>query len=179
MTKPSNIKAVETGSGIAWDEWLEILQPHDKLDHTEMAKIAYAQILKQGRSKSPEWWAQGVTIAYEQHIGRRQPGQTCGGNFSVTVSKTLPGAMDEVLALWSERVANETEFNGVKMVIPGKISQSDKWRYWRTKLEDSSLVSVNIQTKPGGEKSMLAINHDKLNDAKDVGKWRGYWKGYI
>lgn len=43
------------------------------MNHTDMAKIAYEKIMERGINKSPEWWAQGVTIAYEQYIGRRKP----------------------------------------------------------------------------------------------------------
>ena len=178
MQEPKNKKALETGSGIAWKDWLTTLEPHKTLNHTEMAEVAQSKLLEIGKSKSPEWWAQGITVAYEQHIGRRQPGQTCDGNFSVTVTKTVPGAIDAALTAWLGLVANEVKFNGVKISIPGKISRSDRWRYWRCGLADGSKVSVNIQTKPSGDKSSLAINHDKLASAKDVESWRAFWKSF-
>ena len=37
-------------------------------------------------------------------------------------------------------------------------------------MENGSIVSINIQTKPSGEKSMLAINHDKLESSAEVEK---------
>lgn len=93
MTEPKNVKALETGSGIAWKQWVDFLEPLKALDHTDMAKLVYEEIMRAGKAKSPEWWAQGVTVAYEQYMGRRQPGQTCDGNFSVTVTKTVEGDM--------------------------------------------------------------------------------------
>lgn len=72
-------KSLETGSGISWDEWIQFLEPHRQLDHSAMAAVVLERILGEGASKSPEWWAQGVTVAYEQHIGRRQVGQRCDG----------------------------------------------------------------------------------------------------
>lgn len=178
MIEPKNKKALETGSGIPWNTWLRFLKPHAKLDHTEMAKVVYAEIMRAGKSKSPEWWAQGVTVAYEQYIGRRLPGQTCEGNFSVTISKTMPGNMDDALAIWCDAISSQVKFNSVKITIPGKMSATDTWRYWRCGLEDGSRVSVNIQTKPGGDKSALAINHDKLSSSEDVEKWRAFWKTF-
>jgi hypothetical protein len=68
-TKPSNIKSLETGSGISWDDWLDFLKHYKELSHTDMAKVVYEKIMEVGLSKSPEWWAQGVTVAYEQHQG--------------------------------------------------------------------------------------------------------------
>jgi hypothetical protein len=178
MSEPKNKKALETGSGIAWQAWLEFLQPYRELDHTEMAKVAYKEIVRRGKSKSPEWWAQGATVAYEQHIGRRQVGQTCDGNFSVTVSRTVEADMDNALATWSETCEPLTSFNGVKITSIKRISQTEKWRYWRCDLEDGSKVSVNIQTKPAGNKSTLAINHDKLSSATDVDHWRTFWRDF-
>lgn len=75
MQEPKNKKALETGSGVLWDDWIVYLEPHKDLDHTAMAKQALKKIQSVGVSKSPEWWAQSVTIAYERYIGRRQLGQ--------------------------------------------------------------------------------------------------------
>lgn len=39
------------------------------------------------------WWAQSVTVAYEQERGLRAPGQRRGGAFEAAPSKTLPGTV--------------------------------------------------------------------------------------
>lgn len=113
MKQQKNYKALETGSGITWSEWLVYLAPHAKLNHAEMAKAALKRINDVGKSKSPEWWAQGVTIAYEQHIGRRTPGQRSDGNYSVTVNKTVAGNMSDVLAKIIEKMHGVVDFGGV------------------------------------------------------------------
>lgn len=178
-SEPKNRKALETGSGIGWDEWLELLAPHRDLDHTEMAKVALAEIQKAGRASSPEWWAQGVTVAYEQHIGRRKVGQQCDGSFSATISKTVTGGMDEVAERWAGFMASRTELDGVPVEGEPRRSSSEKWRYWRVNLADGTLVSVNMQAKPGGEKTAMAVNHDKLTDAADPDRWRAYWRALL
>lgn len=179
MNEPKNRKALETGSGITWHDWLEILEPHKELSHGEMAKIALDRIQSVGLSKSPEWWAQGVTVAYEQHIGRRQPGQQSGGKFAVTVSKTINGDMDKVLGWWMAYAGEVASFYGVAVEGAPRISQTDKWRYWRRGLADGSRLSVNIQGKPSGTKSTLTINHDNLSATEDVETWRSFWKSFI
>lgn len=176
MNEPKNKEALKTGSGITWDRWLTFLEPHRELNHTDMAKVVYAEIMRVGNSKSPEWWAQGVTVAYEQHIGRRQVGQQCDGKFSVTVTRTVPGDMDAALVLWREAMHDVRDIDGVDVMGEPRITSSDKWRYWKVDLADGSRVNVNIQTKPTGDKSMLAINHDKLSSADDVERLRAYWK---
>ena len=35
------------------------------------------------------------------------------------------------------------------------------------------------QTKTGGEKSSLAINHDKIQEVGDLEKWRAFWKALL
>ena len=51
--KPGNIKALETGSGISWDDWLDFLKDYKDLDHAEMAKVVYEKIMEVGLSKAP------------------------------------------------------------------------------------------------------------------------------
>jgi hypothetical protein len=41
------------------------------------------------------WWAQSLTVAYEQERGLRAPGQRRGGAFEAAPSKTLPGAAED------------------------------------------------------------------------------------
>lgn len=86
--------------------------------------------------------------------------------------------MDEALEKWVKSLDGMTEFDGVKITSEPSISQTEKWRYWRCGLEDKSAISVNIQTKAEGEKSSLAINHDKIQEAGDLEKWRKYWKTF-
>lgn len=177
-------KALETGSGIAWSEWLTILEPHRDLSHPDMAKVALATIVERGTSKSPEWWAQGVTVAFEQHIGRRKVGERCDGSFSVTVSKTFTGDMDDVLQKWVDATAGLTELVGIPIVGDARVSLTEKWRYWRCKLADGSSVAVNIQTKTNTsstsvKKSALAINHDKVPDADSVEPLQAAWRAFV
>ncbi|MGH7218317.1 MAG: hypothetical protein ACREGE_02655 [Candidatus Microsaccharimonas sp.] len=172
-------KAIETGSGITWGEWLEILEPHRDKTHGAIALVAFYEIKKRAVSSSPEWWAQGVTVAYEQHIGRRKVGQMSDGTFSVTVSRTVNGSMDEALDAWIALIGDVREYSGTKVVDAPRISKTDEWRYWRCTLEDGSTLSVNIQEKPGGEKSIIAINQDKLLSEDKLEDTKAYWKGFI
>lgn len=52
------------------------------------------------RGEISEWWAQGVTVAYEQIIGRRVVGQSCEGDFAASASRTVPGDPDSVRDRW-------------------------------------------------------------------------------
>lgn len=173
-TRRTNTDTIARQTGISWQEWVSRLDAEGArdLDHAAIARW----VAKQGVS---DWWAQSVTIAYEQHIGRRIPGQSSDGSFKLAVSKTLPGDMTEVLRRWVAFVEPMSEFDGMKVTRPGVISETPTWRYWRCGLADGSVISVNIQTKPTGEKSTLAINHDKLTSEDDRTRWRTYWKDVL
>ncbi len=136
--QPKNAKSIENGTGIAWPAWEKLLAPHRDLNHTEMAKVTLAEIRKVGRAGNPEWWAQSVTVAYEQQIGRRVVGQSCEGDYSVTVSKTLTGELDATAERWSSFMAGSDELRGVAIVDGPRTSATEKWRYWRCGLDGGS-----------------------------------------
>ena len=86
--------------------------------------------------------------------------------------------MDAALVKWLALTKDVRAFNGVKVTDAGKVSQTEKWRYWRCGLEDGGRLSVNFQTKPGGSKTSMAINHDKLTAGDLVETWRAFWKSF-
>lgn len=169
--------ALEKGTGITWENWLKLLEPHRQENHTRLAEAAYEIILAQGKSDNPAWWAQGAAVAYEQHIGRRLPGQQCDGRFSVSVSKTLALSPEEMLAKWRALADHLVSHREVALSRPPQVSRTEKWLYWRCGLEDGSNVSVNIQAKPGG-KAGLGVNHDRIMSQAEAALWREYWKGF-
>ena len=54
----------------------------------------------------PEWWAQSITVRYEQARGMPLPGQQDDGTFSVAVSRSLRGEPLELLDLGVVRFAS-------------------------------------------------------------------------
>lgn len=173
MYKESQIKRLEEATGISWHKWLELFEPHKDNDHTRLAESASAFLKEHSETTSPEWWAQSATVLYEQYIGRRVPGQRCDDSFSVSISKTIAGRMDEVIELWTNWTQDDERFEDIR------VSSSEKWRYWKANLTDGSKLNVNIQTKPDGKRSSLTINHDNLNSTEDIALWRQHWKDFL
>jgi hypothetical protein len=173
MTKPINTQAIEKATGKPWSYWTEFLDGINaqELPHAEIAK----RVNEHG---SGGWWAQSITVAYEQHIGRREPGQDNQGEFSVSVTKTIPGDIDQALESWLHLAGNKHEFGDVSITEPGKISKSDKWRYWRAKLSDDTRIVVTIDHS-SPDKSRLNVTHEKLPSALAVEHWRDYWKSFL
>lgn len=185
-----NIAAIEKATGQPWAEWVKFFESigAKDLDHHDIVLHVYdymeqlpggpAKSGKQPGGQSPSgWWSQNVTVAYEQHIGRRVPGQDHKGEFSVAVSKTLPGNMDQALETWLAYVQDITEFDD-SAITPVKVSKTDKWRHWRTSLSDGTKLVVSIFEKSPG-KSSLTVTHEKLKNAEHIEQKRTFWKQFL
>ncbi len=170
MAQPISSEAIQKATGKSWDEWLKFFDQIGarELPHKDIAQKVYD-------TGTPGWWSQMVTVAYEQHIGRRVPGQDCDGEFTVSASKTFSGTMDAALETWKTLMAGRTELSDIAISHGPDISQTEKWRYWRCGLADGSRIQVNIYEKAPG-KAALGIQHEKLESTEQVEHWRTYWK---
>jgi hypothetical protein len=174
MTRPADTDAITRATGLPWADWLAWL---DTLDATSMTHRDIARRVAEERGVDG-WWAQTITVAYEQHIGRRAPGQSCTGDFSVGASRTVPFAMDGALALWVAWADRQPTFDGVALDGSPNIRETDKWRYWRCGLADGSRVNVNISQKAPA-KSTIGVQHERLGDADAVARWRAFWRAAL
>ncbi len=175
--------AVIKATGKQLSEWFAILDERGarELQHKEIARLLHQDF------GVPGWWSQSVTVEYEKHIGRRETGQTQSGEYEATVTKTLPGTMDEVLDRWIARVAAGPGcgFDGVDFAGEPSASRTEKWRYWRVALADGSRVTVTISDKPGGTTpaagpaSVLAVTSGRLRTRDDGARWKSYWRAYL
>jgi len=165
---------IKKGTGKSWQDWLEFFESIDaaNLSHKEIAEQASTL------GGAPSWWRQMVAVAYEQHIGRRFPGQDSDGQYSVSVSKTMSVGLDEAMAAWVALVGDCTEFSNVAIVRGPDLSHTDKWRYWRCSLADGSRLNVYVYLKPPN-KSVLGIDHNKLELPEQVDHWRAYWQDLL
>jgi len=174
MVQAISHEAIANATGKSWDEWLAFYEQMgaESVSHKEIAK----RTVEEGGVSG--WWAQTLTVAYEQHIGRRVPGQDCDGEYSVSVSKTLAGDMDAALQWWLNAVEGLEAFSSIAITSGPAVNKTDNWRYWRADLADGSRVNVNIYEK-AARKSSLGIQHEKLESADQIEHWRAYWKQFI
>lgn len=177
MTKPSNVAAIEEATGRTWGEWLAWFEGvgAPELSHPEIAKRVSAEL--EGVSENPGWWAQNVTVAYEQYIGRRAPGQSNDGTFEVSVTKTLVGTKEDVFALWAEAHSEAKEFRS-EAVSNVRTSVTPVRCYWRCELADGSSFAIATEKK-AADKAMITATHTKLKSEADKEQWRQYWKELI
>lgn len=178
---PPRARAISAATGTDFLEWARRI---DALGGPGLDHASIARELPQ-RWEITEWWAQGVTVAYEQWIGRREVGQSCTGEYAASASRTVLGDLDAVAEAWDAFVdeARREELG----LGPGRRSATDRWRYWRADVQDGSQVSVNISAAPAGAarataagpRSTVAVEHKQLATAAERETWRGAWKAVL
>lgn len=173
-TKPMSTEPVESGTGRSWEDWLTWLEARGARDlaHKEIAR----RVKEEG--KTTGWWAQYVTVAYEQHIGRRVPGQDHKGEFQVSATRTIPGDMDAAMAAWRKAVDGVSAFDGIAVAKGPRVGETAKWRRWGVTLEDGTRVTASASEK-ALQKSVLAVMHEKLPGQAQVERWRAFWKSFL
>ncbi|MEO9009891.1 MAG: hypothetical protein ABI382_05820 [Nakamurella sp.] len=179
MTKPQGVGPYEKVTHRAWPEWVALIDGMGgrELSHPDIVPLVQKEIAHLDM-KNHGWWAQGITIAYEQHIGRRIPGQQGDGTFASSASKTVQGSMDEALAAWVALVDGRTVFNGLEIAEQAATSATAKWRYWRCGLEDESRVNVTVNESTPG-KGRVAVQHSRLLSPEAAAEWKAYWKAQL
>lgn len=83
--------AVRQATGRGSEEWFALL---DEAGAAGWGHTAIARWLVD-EQEVDAWWAQGLTVRYEQARGLRLPGQQADGSFTASASKTLHGELVE------------------------------------------------------------------------------------
>ncbi len=156
----------KTGKG--WVEWVAILDAWGARErpHREIA----AHLMEQ--HGVPGWWAQTVTVGYERARGLRATGQRRGGDFEVTVSKTVAVPLDRLVSAFVDEDERERWFPGA----PLRLRPTSSARSARFDWEDGRTRVVLYFTEKGPEKTSVAVGHQRLADAEEVEAMRALWR---
>jgi activator of HSP90 ATPase len=180
--------SVHKGSGKHWREWINILDRAGAGGWTHQEIVAF---LKKKYKLRP-WWQQGVTIGYEIHTGKRVPGQTLKGDYSVTSTKAF--AIDakslwklvssakgidiwlQPLSSFSLRPKSQYEVAGgiFGEVRTMKAPQRIRMTWQDSDWEKPTTLQINVYPKKG--KSMLVIQHEHLKTASLKEEMRKRWR---
>lgn len=168
--------AIETATGASLQTWVERIDEADGrvLDHTAIARLLPE------RWDITEWWAQGVTVAYEQIIGRRVVGQSSAGDFAASASRTVVGDMDRVRDAWDAFLTPQRR-EELGLQEPS-LTATDTWRYWRAAVADGSRLSVSITVtdhRDGSARSTVGIEHKGIGTAAGRDAWKDTWKAVL
>ncbi|CAG7607241.1 hypothetical protein ACFPZL_09805 [Leucobacter soli] len=178
-TRGESIAAIERATGLAWNEWLTHFDSHGaaQLGHAEIARIARAA-MREGLT-NPDWWAQAVAIAYEQHTGLRVPGQSSSGTFRVSASRTLTLDRDAAVSAWVSAHGQVAEHLG-HAVTGARDSRTEKRTFYRFDLEGAGRIEVSgTPNAKDSAKTTLGVSHEGLADGERIEEWRAHWKGLL
>lgn len=172
----------KTGHGL--DHWFGVLDAFGAAakGHTAAAAHLYNE------HGIPGWHSQGITVAYERARGLRERNQACTGKYQVSVSKTVPATVAEVVdslrsadrrAVWLQGadpglvLALEAAFAGDK---PREVKTKGDYAWLRFPW-DGRTVEIRITGKPKGA-SVVADNKD-LADSAQVEQRRAQWRAAL
>jgi Activator of Hsp90 ATPase homolog 1-like protein len=159
----------KTGKG--WREWFRILDAWGAKERKH-GDIARYLMEEQG---VPGWWAQSITLGYERARGMRAKYQSAAGVFQVSVSKTFPigvGKLFRAFAETSQR--NKWLERGTLKVRTAQRNRSVRFDF----SDGTSRVLVSFDPKGRG-KTTVAVQHERLPDARAVEEMRGMWKEHL
>ncbi len=156
MTDMAGDDAVRAATGRPFAEWVAILGEAGA-DTWPHARIARWLADDQGVDG---WWAQNLTVRYEQATGRRQPGQQADGTFAASSSRSMPGtdrgaasAFDAVVAAASAELGLEPRARREHELRPNA--------RWTLPSGETAVVAV----EPAGGSIRIAVMFEKLPDS--------------
>ncbi|MDQ3982558.1 MAG: DUF4287 domain-containing protein [Actinomycetota bacterium] len=155
-------------TGRAWDEWFELLDGWGARDrkHPEIVRWLVEEHGVDG------WWAQSVTVAYEQERGMRAPGQRADGTYSVSGSKTVEVPVQRLFEAFEDEALRERWLGRhdltVRTVRPGK-SMTAAWT------DGSTRLTISFEAK-GEAKSQVALAHERIADAARADDLKAFWR---
>jgi hypothetical protein len=118
------------------------------------------------------WWAQKITVEYEQSRGQRAPGVRPDGTFTVTATKTVAVPVDRAFAAFADATQRKRWLRDLKL----RSRASDAGRSIRFECtDDATRVHVTFrQTTPG--KAQVAIEHARIADPQTAARQKTVWR---
>jgi hypothetical protein len=166
--RPYSDEVVRANTGRGWDEWFALL---DRWGAVERAHPEIARWLATEHGVGG-WWAQGVTVAYEQARGLRAPGQDRDGSFTVNASKTVAVPVERLFEAFADQDLRERWLPGATL----EVRTAQPGRSLRANWEDGSTRVVVGFTALGEAKSQASVAHERLPDADTAAKMKDYWR---
>jgi uncharacterized protein YndB with AHSA1/START domain len=170
-------ESVIAKTGKSWEEWFQILDAWGGLEKGHKLTARYLA----DEWQVSAWWAQSVTVQYEQDRGARLPGQRSGGKFAVSIQRTIQATPDEAFNALTEPAKLSrwlTTSAQADLRVGGRYSNADgdqghfllleRPRRMRMTWENSlhapgTVVEVTCESKPGGRVT-VRLEHAGIED---------------
>lgn len=158
--------AVAAATGKNWKQWLWVL------DKAGAKNMTHKEIVAEVRDRHGigPWWQQMVTVGYEQARGLRQKHELADG-YKISRSKTVGVSLSQLYAAWHDAKLRDRWLNEGPLVIR-KATRNKSMRI--TWCDKKTSVEVNFYAK-GSAKAQVAVEHNKLPDAKRGEQMKKFW----
>ncbi|MFG2057531.1 hypothetical protein ACGFI9_26275 [Micromonospora sp. NPDC048930] len=155
-------------TGHDWAEWFARLDAWGAAErtHTEIARRLVTA------HEVPGWWAQTITVGYEQARGLRAPGQRRGGGFEATGSRTVAVPVTTLFAAFADETLRRRWLPDVAIRVRTATAPKTFRADWAG---GPSRIAVGF-TPVSGTKARVAVLHEKLTDAAEADRLKAYWR---
>jgi hypothetical protein len=130
-------------SRTAWHDLLSTAGAHD-WSHADTAAWLTTEHNVDG------WWAQGIAVGYEQHTGRRKPGQRADGRFEASVTRRVPLDQRPALEAVVANVSDEVGADPTSIRTPAKHFTA-KWK------REGGVITARVAPTEAGKSSIALI----------------------
>ena len=156
---------VRERTGKGWEEWFRLL---DEAGAAERPHVEIARSLVDDQGLSG-WWAQSITVEYEQARGLREQHERPDG-YEVGATKAIAASPNEVWRAWEDEALRERWLPGAQV----RVRTATKPKTMRLDWGEGGRLAVYLDESDG--KTRLAVQHEKLPDRETAERWKAYWR---
>ncbi|MFD0552882.1 hypothetical protein ACFQ0X_29665 [Streptomyces rectiviolaceus] len=171
ITEKLSDQALREATGKDWPQWFAALDAWGATarGHTEIARHVREEHAVDG------WYAQSVTVGYEQERGLREVGQSSTGDWRTSGSKTIEATAARVIEAFADDDVRARWLPDVDLSLrthrPAKSVTAD----FKDASGGGGRISVTLTVK-GPEKTVVGVGHEKLRDAAEVAAYKVFWR---
>ncbi|RAO55189.1 hypothetical protein LUPAC06_04491 [Micromonospora saelicesensis] len=154
--------------GRGWDEWFAVLDATSATEwtHTRIARHLVTE------HEVPGWWAQTITVGYEQARGLRAPGQRRGGGFEASASRTVAVPALRLFEAFADETARARWLPDVEVRVRTATAPRSFRADWAG---GPTRIVVGIDAV-GESKARVNVLHEKLTGAEQAAELKAYWR---
>ena len=157
-------------TGRGWEEWFDLLDDWGAAEQPRKEMMRW--LAEEHGTKG--WGASAVTVNYQRARSLLAVGERPDG-FTITASKTVAVPVDRLYQAFVDASLRKS------WLPEGKLHERTASRPRSARFDwdnGDSRVNVGFTTK-GGAKSTVALQHERLPDAKEAERMKSYWRDRI